>query len=532
MRRRELLRHSMTAVAAGSGGLAMPQIAQGQSTRLLKFIPSQDLALLDPIQSPAGSTLMHSCMVFDTLYGLDQNYKTQPQMVETHAIESDGRIWKLTLRDGLKFHNNEPVRAADVVASLLRWGKRDSFGLTLMAATDELSALSDRVVQFRLNKPFPLLPDALGKIGAYFAIIVPEHLAKTDPTQGMPEIIGSGPYRYIAAERVAGSLNVYEKFAGYVPRSTGTPSLLAGPKVAYFDRVEWHSIPDAATAMAALQAGEMDWWDTATTDSIPALQRDRNVVVRVQSVIGAMAMLRPNQLQPPFSNPAVRRAVMGAINQTDYMSAVAGDDPSMWRANCGFFTPGSPMASDAGMEALTGPRDLDRVKRDLEAAGYRGEKTVLLAPTDIAPMNAVSEIAGDMLRKIGMNLDYQALDWGTVVQRLASREPTEKGGWSMYPNYVFGVSMLGPAANNYIRGNGVSAMFGWPTSPRLEELRNQWLDAADTAAQQRICREMQLQAFQDVPYFPLGIFYSATAFRHDLTGVLEGYSLFYNVRRG
>ena len=150
----------------------------------------------------------------------------------------------------------------------------------------------------------------------------------------------------------------------------------------------------------------------------------------------------------------MRRAVLGAIKQSDYMIAVAGEDKSLWRADCGFFTPGSPMANDAGMAAFNSPRDFDKVKRDLEAAGYKGERLVYLAPTDLPSLNAISEVAADMFRKIGMNLDYAATDWGTVAQRFASREPVEKGGWSMYPNYVYSVSMISPAANNYIRANG------------------------------------------------------------------------------
>jgi peptide/nickel transport system substrate-binding protein len=216
-------------VAAGAGALAAPRLARSAGASTLKFVPAQDLALLDPIQSPSGSTIMHSCLVFDTLYGLDESYKAQPQMAEGHVIEDDGKRWKLTLRDGLKFHNGEPVRARDVVASLLRWGKRDTFGQTLFSVTDELSAPSDKVVQFRLQKPFSMIPDALGKIGAFFAIIVPEHLAQTEPTKGMPEIIGSGPFRYVPGERVQGSLNVYERFADYLPRSSGKTSFLAGP---------------------------------------------------------------------------------------------------------------------------------------------------------------------------------------------------------------------------------------------------------------------------------------------------------------
>jgi peptide/nickel transport system substrate-binding protein len=189
------------------------------------------------------------------------------------------------------------------------------------------------------------------------------------------------------------------------------------------------------------------------------------------------------------------------------------------------------MATDVGMEALNGPRDLAKAKRDLEAAGYNGEKLVYLAPTDLPALNAISEVAADMFRKLGVNLEYVATDWGTVAQRFASREPLDKGGWSMYPNYVYSVSMISPAANNYIRGTGSKAMFGWPDSPKLEELRWQWLESSNLSEQQKICRQMQVQAFHDVPYYPLGVYYPATAYRNSLTGVLDGYSLFYNVRR-
>ena len=528
MQRRTFLKTSI----AGAGLLAAPRLARAQSASTLKYSPYQDLTLLDPIQSPAGATLQHACMVFDTLYGMDAKYTAQPQMAEGHVVENDGKTWKITLRDGLKFHDNTPVRAADVVASLRRWGQRDSLGLTLMSITDELSAPSDRVVQFRLKKPFPLLPDAImGKTGAYYPAIVPERLAQTPPTQAMPEIIGSGPFRYVPTERVLGSLNVYAKFEGYVPRNGGATSLLAGPKVAHFERVEWRTLPDPGTAAAALQSGEIDWLDQPSNDFLPVLRTAPKVVIQLRDIIGAYAKLRPNHTQPPFNNPAIRRALLGAIVQADYMRAVAGNDPSNWRDKCGFFSPGSPMASDAGMEALNGPRDFDKVKRDLEAAGYTGEKVVYLAPTDIATSKAISEVAGNMFRRIGMNLDFQARDFGSVIQRTASKEPTEKGGWSMYPNNAPTVAMGSPAANNYIRGNGASAIFGWPESPRLEALRDEWLYAPELARQQALCREMQLQAFQDVPYYPLGIYFQSTAFRDSLAGVLPGYSLFYNVRR-
>ncbi len=142
--------------------LAMPALVRAQSATTLKFVPYADLALLDPLVS-AFVTRNHVMMVFDTLFALDEHGVPQLQMLASATTENEGKLWRLTLRDGLSFHDGTRVLARDVVASLQRWQTVDSFGQALFAATDELSAPSDKIVQFRLKKPFPLLPNALAK---------------------------------------------------------------------------------------------------------------------------------------------------------------------------------------------------------------------------------------------------------------------------------------------------------------------------------------------------------------------------------
>ena len=518
-------------ILQAAASLAMPSVVGAQAARVLKFVPQADLALLDPIQTTAFVTRNHALLVFDTLYGVDADWKAQPQMVEGHVVENDGKTWKLTLRDGLKFHDGTPVLARDVVASLQRWGKRDSFGLALVAVTEEISAPSDRTVQFRLRKPFPLLPDALGKTGANIAAIMPERLAKTDAFAQVTEMVGSGPYKFVAGERVPGSRAIYERFAGYTPRAQGTASLMAGPKLANFDRVEWITIPDAATVAAALQAGEIDWWEQPTTDFWPVLKRNPNIAVEVTDTTGSYGIVRFNFVNPPYDNPAIRRAALSAINQADVMQAIAGEDRAMWRDKVGFFLPGTPMASDAGLEAVTRPVDIDRSKRMLEASGYKGEKLVFLVATDLPSLNAQGQIVADAWKRIGFNVDMPALDWGTVIQRLASQQPVDKGGWNAFSNTTAGVNTFNPAAHNYIRGSGKTATFGWADIPKLEELRNAWFDAPDAASQAAICREMQLVGFDTVPYLPTGVFYQPIAYRKNLTGIPRGFPQFYGVRR-
>ena len=260
---------------------------------------------------------------------------------------------------------------------------------------------------------------------------------------------------------------------------TAPPVGTAGPKIVNFDRVEWHTIPDAATAAAALQSGEVDWWEQPTTDLLPLLRKNPDVTVDIIDTLGYQAVLRFNHLYPPFDNAGVRRALLGAFSQTDMMQAVAGEDRSMWKDGVGFFNPVSPLANDAGMEVLNSPRDLAQVKRDLAAAGYNGEKFAFLVPTDLPAINAMSEVAADVFHKLGMNMDYQALDWATTAQRLLSQEPPDKGGWSLNANYAPGFSVMSPAAHSFLRGLGRQSLFGWPTMPRVEELRSEWIDATD-----------------------------------------------------
>jgi peptide/nickel transport system substrate-binding protein len=524
MQRRRLL-------AATAAALAMPAVGRAQATRVLKFIPQSDLTVLDPIWTTAYVTRNHGFMVYDTLYGQDGSYRVSPQMVAGHVVENDGRLWTLTLRDGLKWHEGERVLARDCTASIRRWGRRDAFGQALLAATEELAAPDDRTIRFRLRQPFPLLPDALGKSPSPMPAMMPERLANTDPFTQVTEIVGSGPYRFLPQERVPGARVAYARFADYVPREGGTPDWTAGPKIAHFDRVEWTVIPDAATAAAALRNGEQDWWDYANADLLPMLRSARNLKVAVQDPSGQLAMLRFNFLHPPFDNPAIRRALLGAVNQADVMTAVATDDPAMWHVPTGFFCPGTPMASDVGLATLSGPRDYARVKADLAAAGYRGEKIVLLAATDFPVLKAMSDVAADMLQRAGLNVEYVATDWGTVNQRRVKKEPVAQGGWSCFCTAWAGTDMLTPAGEIALRANGNDAWIGWPDIPRLEALRTAWFEAPDLPAQQRVARDIQATAFQELPYLPLGQYLQATAYSTRLSGVLNGFALFWNVRK-
>ncbi len=521
-------RRSLLRAAAAAPALSLPGILRAQSQTTLRFIPVIDLTFVDPIYSTAQVSRNHGFMVYDTLYGMNSALEVSPQMVSGHVVSSDNRQWDLTLRDGLLWHDGERVLARDCVASVRRWAARDGFGAELMAATDELSAPDDRTIRFRLSRPFPLLPAALGKAAIQAPFMMPERLASQDAFKPLTEVIGSGPFRFVADERLQGARNVYARFDRYQPRQDGKPDWTAGPKIVHYDRVVWTTMPDAATGVAALQTREQDWQETTPHDLLPVLKRAGGITTRILDPRGYTCMMRVNHLQPPFDNPAIRRALLGAIDQSTFMTAVAGDDPAYQSSPIGFFAPGTPMASDVGLNVFRGPRDMAKVKADLKAAGYNGEKVVLLVPTNSLAQKPLGDIAADMLQQAGMNVEYAGMDFGVMLQRQLKKDPIAQGGWSAGVGNWQGIDWLNPAGNSNLRGDSKAP--GWYTSEKMGALRSQWLAAANVAEQQRICREIQALSFEEIPYFPIGQYKQPTAYRSSVTGILDGTAVFWNVR--
>jgi len=517
IRRRSLWQGVALGLALTLGALASaPALAQG---KVLKFVPEADLRSLDPIWTTAYITRNHGYMVYDVLFATDANFKIQPQMVDKWEVSRDNLTYTFTLRDGLKFHDTTPVRSADCIASIERWAKRDVFGQKLAEMTDSWTAVNDKTFRLKLKKPFPYVLEALGKPSSNVPFIMPERVAKIDAFKQVEDPTGSGPFKMVKAEWVPGNKVVYVKNTDYVPRKEA-PSWGAGGKVAKVDRVEWIYIPDAATAAAALNNGEVDWWQQVPVDLIPVLEKNRSIKVESVDPLGSIGLLRFNHLQPPFNNVKLRQAVLAVLDQNDYAIAIAGS-PKNGKPCPSYFTCGTPMASTAASTALTGKRDLDKAKAMVKEAGYKGEKVILMTATDQPIVHSQALVTQELLRKIGFNVELAASDWGTLITRRSSKEPVEKGGWSVFHTWFVGPDITTPALNSPLRGAGDKSWFGWPSDAKLEELRDAWFNAPTLADQKKVAEEMQKRAFESVPYIPTAQFIIPTAYRSNLSGVIN-----------
>jgi peptide/nickel transport system substrate-binding protein len=504
-------------LAAGFVAQAVPAQAQDQS--VLRIVPHADLRNIDPIWTTAYITRNHGYLVWDTLFALDSDLMVQPQMAEGHEVSDDGLVYTIKLREGLTFHDGSPVTAEDAVASLQRWGARDGMGQRLLSITEGFEVVDDRTFTLTLTEPYALVLDSLGKISSNVPFIMPKRLAETDPGSQIEEVIGSGPFRFIADEWQPGNRVVYERFDGYVPREEPA-SYAAGGKVAKVDRVEWHYIPDPATATQALIAGEVDLYEQPAVDLLPMIEADPGITVETVDPLGTQGMIRFNFLHPPFDNKQARQAVMHAVAQADYMYAIIGN-PEYFLDFCGaFFMCGGPYETSVGSEVLQG-KDLDRARELLEMSGYDGREVVILDPTDVPVAHGQALVTAQALREIGMNVRLAAMDWATMTSRRAVREAPEDGGWNIFPTWWLAVDQLNPISNIAVSGAGGAAWFGWPESARIEELREAFARETDREAQRAIVEELQAELYDFVPYIPTGQYYQPTAYRDNVSGILE-----------
>jgi peptide/nickel transport system substrate-binding protein len=459
-------------------------------------------------------------MVFDTLVATDANYKIQPQMAEW-KVSDDKLTYTFTLRDGLKWHDGPPVTAEDCVASIKRWGKADGMGRKLMDFVTGIEATDAKTITLKLKEPYSLVLESLGKPSSFVPFMMPKRMAESPADKPLPELIGSGPFKFVAAEFQPGVKAVFEKNRDYVPRKEPA-SWTSGGKVVKVDRVEWITMADAQTAVNALQSGDIDFMENPSFDILPVLAANKDIKVQSLDKLGFQTVGRMNFLLPPFDNVKVRRAAFMAMNQKDVLDALIGN-PEYYKICGAYFVCGTPLATEAGSESLVKGNGMAEAKKLLAASGYDGTPIVIMAPGDVVTLKAQPIIAAQLLRDAGFKVDLQATDWGTVISRRASQKPVKEGGWNMFFTNWAAADVMNPIVNFAIGGTGKNGgWFGWAEDKKIEELKDAFVRASSPDDQKKIAADIQQEAIDQVIYIPLGQYLAPAAWRKSLTGVLDG----------
>lgn len=495
------------------------------ATTRLRVAVHAPLENIDPITTTAYITRTHGYLVYDTLFALDQSLEPQPQMVDTWTVSPDQRTWTFKLRDGLRWDDGTPVTATDCVVSLERWGKRDGIGQQLFGDIESLTAPDHKTIVMQLKAPDEFVPQALAKMSSNVPFMMPERIAETSPDQSIQDPMGSGPYMMEKTAWVPDSKAVYIKNPYYVPR-TDPSSLAAGAKIARTDEIDLIYYRSQTDAAKALMDGDIDYFESPSTKLLPTLEADKDIVVASTDPLGNIGMIRFNALQRPFNNVKIRRAVLTAIDQADYMNAALGDH--RWWRNCySVFPCGTPYANEAGSQIMK-TADLAAAKRQLKAAGYRGEPAVLLDPIDSPVLHAFAQVTANTLRNLGMNVQVKEMDWATLLKERNNRGPVANGGWSVFDTWWISADLADPTAIAF-SGDSATGWVGWPKDALLEKYRLEFSLARTLAERQEIAAKVQQRVYKIGAFGVLGQFFEPVAFRKNLAGVTSPIQFFWNL---
>lgn len=506
-------------LCASVAAFALSPAAIAAEQKIIKVVPSADLSVLDPHYAPITITRIYSLMVYETLFALDADMQPQPLMVESWEITPDQLAWNFKLRDELKFHDNTPVTSEDVRASLSRWMERDTLGKVVGGYVDEITVKNDHEFTIALNKPAPFLSSALASAAGQ----IPAIIKASDIVEGkgtpIATAIGSGPYKFNHAEWRPGSVVRFDKNTDYVPRSE-EPNGLSGARNVDVDGIEWRVMPDTGTALSALMSGEVDMIESPPLELLSLLDGNPDIKVEKINELNFQAFLRPNSLHAPFNNEYGRQALAYLANQTDYLSAAFGVD-GRWNECAAYFICNSPYGAVSNAKELP-HKDIEKAKSLLEKAGYKGERITFVATKEIPTIGLMSEVVAAGLREAGVDVDLQWMDWGAMSQKITSKEPVDKGGWNLFVTYGSGITMHSPVTST---GTNMACdqqnWSGWPCDEKVQELRQQFLLAADTTERDAVLSELQERLELLRPYVPLGEFDAPVAIRSDVTGLLQ-----------
>jgi peptide/nickel transport system substrate-binding protein len=523
-------RNRLLMAAAGLAVTAPLLASQPLMAETLRVVMHSDLKIVDPIWTTAYITRNHGYMIYDTLFAMNSDGEVQPQMVDSYTVSDDKLSYNFTLRDGLMFHDGTPVTAEDAVASIKRWGTRDTMGVMLMSYVDSLEADDEQSFTMKLKEPYGLVLMSLGKPSSQVPFIMPKSVAETPGGEQISNYTGSGQFVFKQDEWKPGAIAVYEKFADYKPREE-PPSWAAGGKNVYLDRVEWVWIPDHQTAVNALINGEIDLMEQPPHDLLPVFEGVEDVTLFDQNPLGNQYMFRFNSLHPPFDNPKIRLAALQALNQEAFLQAVIGN-PDYYKTCAAMFICGTTFATDKAGEIMV-ESDFDKAKQMLEEAGYDGTPVVLMHSTDLQVLTNLAPVAKQLLERGGFTVDMQSMDWQTLVSRRAKKDPPSQGGWNAFMTNWVAADLLNPIATAGLNATGESGWFGWFDDAKLEEMKRQFAEETDLQKQKEIAEQIQVYVDTELAtHGYMGQWYQPMAFRTNVTGVLEGPApYFWNVRK-
>jgi peptide/nickel transport system substrate-binding protein len=467
---------------------AMPS---GKYGGVLKVVAQSSITSIDCMYACPAVAMGISQHIFEPMFAFDGDGIPQPVMVDRWSASDDGKVWTLRLRDGLKFHNGQPVTAEAVANSFMR-AAPSAAGLSFLLdalESDGVSTPDDLTVEMKFRDPIGILPE-LFSFPWPPANVYPADIAKIPSSEDVGEenYIGSGPYELVLWER--GNRLAVERFDGYVPR-TVTSSGMAGRKHAYLDRIEWLQIPAEETKIAGLKTGEWDVVENAGLDFFNEL--DENPDIEIARYPFHQSVMPFNTSHPPTDNKLIRQAIQAAVDVDTFMSALGPKE--IWFPCPAHYYCGTALESRVA-EEFYDQNNAAKARQLMEQAGYDGTPIKILNPTDYATIRFSGEVMKRVLEDVGFNVEMPAMDWATVYSTASNTDE-----WNLYGSW--GVFWAAPSPVADVTLSSTFPPMDW-SNDEAKQLRIDYARAGDSQERTRIIDRVQEILYDEVPFIRLG----------------------------
>lgn len=439
--------------------------------------------------------------IYEGLYTYDKNYNAIPLLVDNHTVTDKERTYAFKLRRGVKFHNGKELTAADVVASLTRWGRLATPGKQLWRNVEGLEAKDPLTVVMYLKEPSGALLMGLARPNNG-AVIYPKEVVDAAGDNPVKEYIGTGPYRFV--EHKPDRHVRLARFKDYTAR-TDAPDGFGGKRTAYLDEILFIPVPDVAVRLAGVETGEYH----------VGLQIQQDQYDRVKTMPGVVpAIIKPegwttavlNHKQGLMTDKRVRQAFQAALDMEPIMAAGFGNK-AFYRLDAGLSFPEQPQWHSRAGADLYNQRNPAKAKKLLQEAGYAGQPVRWITTKEYQWMYKNALVAKQQLEAVGFKVDLQVVDWATLVQRRAKPEVWDvfSTGITFNPEPAFSTGTL----------------CNWP-GWWCHEDKEQWMDAmareSDPKKRRAMWEKVQTIFYEDVGRVKFGDFFGLTAVRKEVHG--------------
>ena len=506
-------RNSLRAVAVGVAVVALIvsgivlEVGAQKKGGVLRVGNLGEPPTLDAHWTTATITEVLTNHIYEGLYSLDAKSQPIPMLAESMpAVSADGQTYTFKLRQGVKFHNGKEMTSDDVVASLNRWGAQSTYGKALYAQVAGVRAVDKYTVEMKLKEKSAIVTISLA-IPNNFAAIYPKEVAeKFKPAEKATEWIGTGPFKL--AEWKPDRHIKMVRFDDYKPRSEPA-SGYGGKKVVYIDELLWMPVPDAATRVAQIETGELDFADDL----------DLNAYGRLKSAAGVKAIVaKPyywlvavlNKKEGLMTNQKLRQAWQAAIDMEPIMKNVAGGHKELYRMDSSLaFVENAPWHTN--IQGLPwNEHNKEKAKRLLKESGYKGEPIRFMTTQEYKWMYDFALLSKQQLEDAGFVIDLQVVDWATLVKR--RNNPKE------YDVFTTGMgNFYDPTHHIYLGPNWP----GWTNDEEINRLLAELARESDYKKRFVLWEQATKAFYQTVPVIRYGDLFGLRAARTHTKGFDE-----------